>query len=59
MAIVNKKEPIILGFVDIIILAASLLVTLALRYHGMPSSNLIDLHVLPFSIIFIYSIVVF
>ena len=59
MAIVNKKEPIILGFVDVIILAVSLFVTLALRYHGMPSSNLIGLHVLPFTIIFIYSIVVF
>ncbi len=59
MAIVNKKEPIILGFVDIFILAASLLVTLALRYHTVPSNGLIDQHVLPFSIIFVYSIVIF
>lgn len=59
MAIVNKKEPIILGFVDIIILVVSLLVTLALRYHSIPSTGLIDQHTLPFSIIFVYSIVVF
>lgn len=59
MPLVNKKEPIILGFVDIVILAVSLLVTLALRYHDMPSSGLINSHALPFSIIFVYSIVIF
>ncbi len=59
MAIVNKKEPIILGFVDILILAASLLLTLALRYHSVPSNGLVNQHILPFSIIFAYSIVVF
>jgi lipopolysaccharide/colanic/teichoic acid biosynthesis glycosyltransferase len=59
MAIVNKKEPLILGFVDVIILAVSLLLTLILRYHSWPSTSLIDLHLVAFCIIFIYSIVIF
>lgn len=59
MPIVNKKEPIILGFVDIVILGVSLLLTLILRYHAWPSASLINSHLPPFSIIFVYSIVIF
>ena len=59
MTIVNKKEPILLGLVDFIILAVSLYLTLALRYHETPTSALIASHEVPFLIVFIYSIVVF
>ncbi len=48
-----------MGFVDIVILAVSLLLTLILRYHSWPSASLIGSHIAPFSIIFVYSIVVF
>lgn len=59
MIIVNKRGPITIGAVDFIILAFSLFLTLALRYHILPTETLINMHVLPFSIIFAYSIVVF
>ena len=59
MRIVNKKEPILLGIGDILILAASLYITLALRYEMVPSSEVVSSHLLPFSIIFLYSLIVF
>ena len=59
MAIVNKKEPILLCLVDIFILIGSLYLTLALRYHMLPNDLLIHMHEVPFIIIFTYSIIVF
>ena len=59
MTIVNKKEPILLGLVDVFMLIGSLYLTLALRYHAIPNDGLIHVHELPFAIIFIYSIIVF
>ncbi len=59
MTIVNKKEPILLGLIDICILIGSLYLTLALRYHTLPSDGLVHVHQVPFTIIFLYSIVVF
>jgi lipopolysaccharide/colanic/teichoic acid biosynthesis glycosyltransferase len=59
MTIVNKKEPIILGLMDAVILVISLLLTLTLRYSSWPSADMLNQHLLPFAIIFIYSIVVF
>ncbi len=59
MTVVNKKEPLILGLVDIILLALSLIGTLILRYHSLPSKEMVLSHLYPFSIIFIYSIVSF
>lgn len=59
MAIVNKREPILVGCTDILILALSLFLTLALRYHSWPSQETINFHATPFSIIFAYSIVTF
>jgi lipopolysaccharide/colanic/teichoic acid biosynthesis glycosyltransferase len=59
MTIVNKKEPLFLALVDLLILLGSLYLTLALRYHTIPSNYLLNAHELPFLIIFVYSIVVF
>lgn len=59
MTIVNKREPILLGFIDILILIGSLYLTLALRYHVVPTDGLIHVHALPFTIIFLYSVTVF
>jgi lipopolysaccharide/colanic/teichoic acid biosynthesis glycosyltransferase len=59
MAIVNKREPILLGLVDLGILIGSLYLTLALRYHMIPNDGLIRVHEGPFAIIFVYSIVFF
>ena len=59
MTIVNKKEPILLGLIDLFLLIASLYLTLALRYHSWPDDGLIHVHEVPFAIIFIYSIIFF
>ena len=59
MTIINKKEPLLLGLGDIIVLAVSLYVSLFLRSWSVPSLVLIAPLTLPFSIIFIYSIIVF
>jgi lipopolysaccharide/colanic/teichoic acid biosynthesis glycosyltransferase len=59
MTIVNKKEPILLGLIDLFLLIGSLYLTLALRYHTWPNDGLIHIHELPFAIIFVYSIVFF
>lgn len=59
MRIVNKKEPILLGIGDAVVLFASLILALAARYQQAPSSDLIAAHIVPFSIIFVYSIVIF
>jgi lipopolysaccharide/colanic/teichoic acid biosynthesis glycosyltransferase len=59
MTVVNKKEPVILGLVDVLLLALSLIGTLILRYQSMPSKEMILSHLYPFTIIFAYSIVSF
>jgi lipopolysaccharide/colanic/teichoic acid biosynthesis glycosyltransferase len=59
MTIITKKEPILLAVGDLVILFVSLLLTLALRYGRIPASGLIQLHVFPFAIIFLYSVVSF
>ncbi|MEY2664787.1 MAG: hypothetical protein RIT04_595 [Candidatus Parcubacteria bacterium] len=59
MAIVNKKEPLFLGLGDLIILVLSLWLTLIARYHELPASGLWQSHLVPFSAIFILSIVTF
>ncbi|MEK7642166.1 MAG: sugar transferase [Patescibacteria group bacterium] len=56
---IHKKEPAILAFGDLIVLALSLVITLAIRYRQLPSEGLIEAHTLPFSIIFLYSLVAF
>ena len=59
MRIINTKEPVLLGLGDLIILALSLYVTLAVRYREIPSQGLINSHALAFLIIFAYSILFF
>jgi lipopolysaccharide/colanic/teichoic acid biosynthesis glycosyltransferase len=59
MTIINKKEPILLGVGDLVILFVSLILTLVLRYGDIPSGGLVEVHVIPFAIIFFYSLIVF
>lgn len=59
MTIINKKEPILVGIGDVLILLFSLWLTLALRYHAFPSGSIWMAHLVPFIFIFTYSIVVF
>jgi lipopolysaccharide/colanic/teichoic acid biosynthesis glycosyltransferase len=59
MTIINKKEPILLGLGDVVVLALSLYVTLLVRSWTIPSASLIGVLAFPFSIIFLYSILVF
>lgn len=54
----HTKESLILFFGDLIILLVSLFVTLLLRYGGL-SERIIDLHILPFTILFAVWVVVF
>ena len=56
---INKKEPFIIGLGDIIVFILSLWLALFLRLGDAPSSQLWMDHLLPFSVIFVYSIVVF
>jgi len=51
-----KQWALLLG--DIVVLYASLLVTLSLRYRGLPSANF-DIHFWPFTIIFIIWLIAF
>ena len=59
MRIVNKKEPILLGIGDVAILFASLIIALIIRYQAFPSAALVNSHLAPFGIIFLYSIILF
>ena len=59
MTIINKKGPIIVGMGDIVVLFISLWCTLFVRYYAVPSRILVDNHLIPFGIIFIFSIIVF
>ncbi len=59
MAIVNKKETVFIGIGDIILLIASLVASLILRYQEFPTSDTLQLHILPFSIIILLSVIVF
>lgn len=59
MAVVNKKETVFIGIGDIFLLIASLVASLILRYQEFPTSDTLQLHILPFSIIIILSVIVF
>lgn len=59
MTVVNKKEPILIAIGDIIILIGSLVASLILRYQAIPTSDSLQLHVIPFAIIITFSILVF
>ena len=59
MALVPRREYLLLLLGDILILAASLWVTLALRYLEVPSMELLTTHIVPFLILFAVWIGVF
>lgn len=57
--VVNRKEPLILGLGDLVLMAFSLWGALVLRYSGWPEPGLVQAHFLPFAVIFAVSLVVF
>jgi len=59
MTIVNKQEPIILLLGDIISLYISLWLMFFIRYFQIPTEDIINTHLLPFSILFLVWIVFF
>lgn len=59
MSLVPKREYVVLLLGDIAVFAASLWVTLALRYLELPSGELFKLHLVPFTILFVAWAVVF
>ena len=59
ISLVNRKEPLLLGLGDLVLMAFSLWAALVLRYGGLPSAGLLQTHALPFSMVFLVSLVVF
>ena len=59
MTLVPKREYVTLLLGDIVIFAAALWLTLALRYLGLPSAALFRQHLEPFSLLFVAWVVVF
>lgn len=58
MNMIRKKEASLLLVGDIVALFVALYLTLTLRYHALPSQELLFLHLVPFSFIFLASILV-
>ncbi len=56
---INKKEPFILGLGDVLVLVLSLWLALFLRLGEIPDTVMWTNHLVPFSFIFLYSILVF
>jgi exopolysaccharide biosynthesis polyprenyl glycosylphosphotransferase len=59
MVIVNKKEPFILFIGDVLILVFSLWLVLFLRYFEIPTLETWVNHIQPFSIIFVFWLLIF
>lgn len=59
MTLVPKRDHLILLVGDVVVFALALWVTLVIRYLEIPSARLIQLHVLPFTILFIAWIGIF
>jgi lipopolysaccharide/colanic/teichoic acid biosynthesis glycosyltransferase len=59
MTVVNKKEPILIGVGDIMLLMISVVASLVLRYQSVPTAESLQLHILPFSIVITFSILAF
>jgi len=59
MTVVNKKEPILLGIGDTVLLIMSLLAALVLRYQSIPTLETVQFNIVPFAIVFVFSIVIF
>lgn len=59
MNVIDRKDHITLFIGDICVLIVSLLLTLIIRYGSFPSFSLVQLHLEPFSILFIAFILVY
>lgn len=59
MTLVPKREYLLLLLGDVLVFAASLWLTLALRYLDIPSWDLFSLHLIPFSVLFAAWVVMF
>lgn len=59
MNIIHRKEPAILFLGDVCVLVISLILTLIMRYGRFPSMDVIKIHLLPFSILFIAFVLVY
>ncbi len=58
MNIMRRKEAILLLIGDIIVLFISLYLTITLRYGGLPSTILLLNHLIPFSVLFLISLLI-
>lgn len=59
MNIIHRKDHIMLFLGDICVLAVSLVLTLIIRYRAFPSTSLLELHLAPFSFLFVAFILVY
>lgn len=59
MNLVPKREYVVLLAGDLIVFTLALWLTLAVRYLSIPSLALFDLHIIPFSLLFLAWVVVF
>ncbi len=58
MSVIRRKEPFLLFVGDIIVLFASLFLALSIRNGDFPDIEIFNLHLAPFSILFVVSILV-
>lgn len=58
MNITRKKEALVLFLGDIFVLFAALYLTIVLRYNALPSSEILTLHLIPFTYLFIVSVLI-
>ncbi len=59
MNVIHRKDHILLFLGDIAVLLFSLVLTLIIRYGRFPSATLLELHIIPFSILFLAFILVY
>lgn len=59
MSALDKKDPFLLFFGDVMIFFASLFIMLVIRYREMPATDLFLNHLVPFSFLFIVWLLVF
>ncbi len=59
MNVIHRKDHIMLFFGDICILLVSLVLTLVIRYGRIPSVQSLELHLAPFSILFVAFILIY
>lgn len=59
MSLIPKREHLMLLIGDLSVFAIALWITLAVRYQSVPSAPFLELHLVPFSILFVAWVVVF